>query len=162
MKIVFASVAAVSAAVAFSVGTATGTRAPNYLRLNASPTTPPAKPPARRAHAPIHSAPAPTIPIPALNAVVEQYCTDCHNDQMMVGNLSLEHYDVAAAPSRWAASEKMIRKLRSEMMPLPGAPRPGGDTLTQLGATSEQGMGRAAKPKPGNRPGPRRHRGKSR
>ncbi len=151
MKIVFASVAAVSAAVAFSVGTATGTRAPNYLRPNTSHETPrprhPAKPP-RHATRP---GPAPTIPISALNAVVDQYCTDCHNDQMMVGNLSLEHYDVAAAPSRWAASEKMIKKLRTEMMPLPGAPRPGGDTLTQLVATIEQVIDRAAKPNPGTR-----------
>src|SRR5262249_27234909 len=46
---------------------------------------------------------------------------------------------------------KMIRKLRSEMMPLPGAPRPGGDTLTQLVATIEQVIDRAAKPNPGNR-----------
>jgi Protein of unknown function (DUF1587) len=151
MKIVFASVAAVSAAVAFSVGTATGTRAPNYLRPNASLAAPrptlPAKPPRHAAR----TGPAPTIPIPALNAVIDQYCTDCHNDQMMVGNLSLEHYDVAAAPTRWAASEKMIRKLRAEMMPLPGAPRPGGDTLTQLVATIEQVIDRAAKPNPGTR-----------
>src|SRR5690348_15987633 len=109
MKIVFASVAAVSAAVAISVGTATGTRAPNYLRPNASPTRPLVKPPAKHAARSAKPAPSPTIPISALNAVVDQYCTDCHNDQMMVGNLSLEHYDVAAAPSRWAASEKMIR-----------------------------------------------------
>ncbi len=131
MKIVFASVAAVSAAVAFSVGTATGTRAPNYLRANAPPTRPLAKPPVKHAPRAAKTGPAPTIPISALNAVVDQYCTDCHNDQMMVGNLSLEHFDVAAAPTRLAASEKMIRKLRAEMMPLPGAPRPGGDTLTR-------------------------------
>jgi hypothetical protein len=151
MKIVFASVAAVSAAVAFSVGTATGTRAPNRLRVNASPTTPPAKPPAKRARPALAAGRAPTIPIATLNAVVDQYCTDCHNDQMLVGNLSLEHYDVAAAPSRLAASEKMIRKLRAEMMPLPGAPRPGGDTLSQLVATIEQVIDRSAKPNPGTR-----------
>jgi hypothetical protein len=151
MKIVFASVAAVSAAVAFSVGTATGTRAPNYLRPNASLSTPHPKSPAKPRHAarPIPG-PAP-IPIPALNAVIDQYCGDCHNDQMMVGNLSLEHYDVGAAPSNWATSEKIVRKLRSEMMPLPGAPRPGGDTLTQLVSTIEQVIDRAAKPNPGTR-----------
>jgi len=89
MKIVFASVAAVSAAVAFSVGTATGTRAPNYLRANAPPTRPLAKPPVKHAPRAAKTGPAPTIPISALNSVVDQYCTDCHNDQMMVGNLSL-------------------------------------------------------------------------
>ena len=91
MKIVFASVAAVSAAVAFSVGTATGARAPNYLRANAPATRPLAKPPVRHARRAASAGPAPTIPISALNSVVDQYCTDCHNDQMMVGNLSLEH-----------------------------------------------------------------------
>ncbi len=151
MKIVFASVAAVSAAVAFSVGTATGTRAPNYLRANAPPTRPLAKPPVKHAPRAASAGRAPTIPISALNAVVDQYCTDCHNDQMMVGNLSLEHYDVAAAPTRLAASEKMIRKLRAEMMPLPGAPRPGGDTLRALVETIEQVIDRGAKPNPGTR-----------
>lgn len=94
---------------------------------------------------------SPTIPIPVLNTVIDQYCTDCHNDQMKVGNLSLEHYDIAAAPSRWAASEKVIRKLRAEMMPLPGAPRPGGDTLTQVVSAIEEVIDHAAKPNPGTR-----------
>ena len=151
MKIVFASVAAVSAAVAFSVGTATGTRAPNYLRGNTWLAGPRPKPPAKAVRRAVRPSTSPTIPISALNAVVDQYCTDCHNDQMMVGNLSLEHYDVAAAPSRWSASEKIIRKLRTQMMPLPGAPRPGGDTLTQLVETIEQVIDRAAKPNPGTR-----------
>src|SRR5690242_10610053 len=148
MKIVFASVAAVTAAVAFSVGTATGARAPKYLLGSAfhasfhpnSPIPPRGPRPSRL---------APTIPVSVLNGVVDQYCTDCHNEQMKVGNISLEGYDVAAAPSNLKISEKMIRKLRAEMMPLPGAPRPGGDTLRALVETIEQTIDRAAKPNPG-------------
>ena len=70
---------------------------------------------------------------------------------MKVGNISLEGYDVAAAPSNLKTSEKMIRKLRAEMMPLPGAPRPGGDTLRALVEAIEQTIDHAAKPNPGNR-----------
>lgn len=155
MKIVFASVAAVSAAVAFSVGTATGTKAPNSMRLKESLSSPRPKPrpaPIHAARARLHGpGPAPAIPIAALNNVIEQYCTDCHNDQMMVGNLSLEHYDIAAAPAHLAESEKVVRKLRAAMMPLPGAPRPGGDTLTAVVETIEQVIDRAAKPNPGTR-----------
>jgi hypothetical protein len=116
------------------------------LRANAPPTRPLAKHPVKHGPRAASAGPAPTIPISALNAVVDQYCTDCHNDQMMVGNLSLEHYDVAAAPTRLAASEKMIRKLRAEMMPLPGAPRPGGDTLRAFTVVVDrQGIDRGAK-----------------
>jgi hypothetical protein len=121
------------------------------LLANTSLAGPRPKPPAKPVRHAVRPGSSPTIPISALNAVVDQYCTDCHNDQMMVGNLSLEHYDVASAPSRWAASEKIIRKLRTQMMPLPGAPRPGGDTLTQLVETIEQVIDRAAKPNPGTR-----------
>ena len=152
MKIVFASVAAVTAAVAFSVGTATGAKAPKYplgsaFRTSSHPNSPIATArglrPNRRT--------SPTIPVSVLNSVVDQYCTDCHNEQMKVGNISLEGYDVAAAPSNLKTSEKMIRKLRAEMMPLPGAPRPGGDTLRALVEAIEQTIDHAAKPNPGNR-----------
>ena len=145
MKIVFASVAAVTAVVAFSVGTATGTKAPKYLPGTAFLTASHPKSPIRASRVPLaRSDRAPTIPIGVLNSVVEHYCTDCHNEQLKVGNISLEGYDVAAAPTNLRTSEKMIRKLRAEMMPLPGAPRPGGDTLRQLVATIEQTIDRAA------------------
>src|SRR5690348_5855996 len=100
MKIVFASVAAVTATVAFSVGTATGTKAPKYLPGSAFLTAPHPKSPIRAARMrAVKTAPSPTIPISVLNGVVEEYCTDCHNEQLKVGNISLEGYDVAAAPT---------------------------------------------------------------
>ena len=50
-----------------------------------------------------------------LNPVVQQYCVGCHNDITLLGNLSLEAFDVAAAHERAETAEKMIVKLRAGM-----------------------------------------------
>jgi hypothetical protein len=91
------------------------------------------------------------MPIAAANAVVDMYCTDCHNDQQKSGNLSFDHFDAASAPKDLAVSERMIRVLRAEIMPLTGAPRPTGDTLRALAETIEQVIDRNAHPNPGFR-----------
>ena len=85
--------------------------------------------------------------------VVEQYCVRCHNDRRMTGNMSLEDFDPAAPAENGSLSEKMIRKLRAEMMPPPGARRPVGDTLLSLVVALESGMDAAAEasPNPGGR-----------
>ncbi len=72
-----------------------------------------------------------------LTEVVQRNCVVCHNDQLMTGNLSLQEFDVAKAPEMAETAEKMIGKLRLGMMPPPGIPRPGGDTLTTLVETLE-------------------------
>ena len=87
----------------------------------------------------------------SLTASVQRYCTQCHNPRQMRGNLDLSTYDVDSAPARLAVSEKMIRKLRAQMMPPPGSRRPAGDTLLALVETMEQVIDRAAKPNPGTR-----------
>jgi hypothetical protein len=137
MKIVIGTVAAVSAALAFSVGTATGGRVPPRPR-------------------PIPHAPTPRIgargiSTAALSTVVQRYCASCHSATMMKGNLSLAGYNVDSAVDRLAASEKMIRKLRADMMPPPGSRRPGGDTLIALAETLEQTIDKSSKPNPGTR-----------
>ena len=85
--------------------------------------------------------------------VVEQYCVRCHNDRRMTGNMSLEHFDVSAPEQNAELSEKMIRKLRAEMMPPPGVRRPAGDTLLSLVLALESSMDAAAEanPNPGGR-----------
>src|SRR4029077_3649879 len=52
-----------------------------------------------------------------------------------------------------ALAEKMIQKLRAGMMPPPGAPRPGPDTLLALVSTLEREVDQhyAANPNPGSR-----------
>ena len=96
---------------------------------------------------------APTIPADSLTAIVQRVCTDCHSDGVLAGELSLEKFDVAKAALTPALAEKMIAKLQAGMMPQPGAPRPGGDTLIQLATTLEQMLDKAAvsKPNPGGR-----------
>jgi hypothetical protein len=161
MKLVVATVAVVTTALAFSVGTATGSRAPSWMPGAPSRPVPAGRSPIRpkprltsSAHPSYSSYPergTRGISTTALNSVIENYCQDCHNDNLMTGNLSLDGYDVAKADTKLHTSEKMIRKLRAEMMPLPTAPHPGGDTLKVLAQTIEDVIDRAARPNPGTR-----------
>ena len=88
-----------------------------------------------------------------LSGVVQQYCVACHNDQLLTGNLSLQGFDVEAAAQNAETAESVILKVRAGMMPPPGMPRPGGDTLTLLAETLEQVIDDAAsaRPHPGTR-----------
>ncbi|HXV59607.1 MAG TPA: DUF1592 domain-containing protein [Vicinamibacteria bacterium] len=96
---------------------------------------------------------SPTPPPAELNRVIEQYCVGCHNDYTLLGNLSLEAFDVAAAHERAETAEKMIVKLRAGMMPPPDADRPGADVLLGLVETLETVVDRAwaSRPDPGTR-----------
>jgi len=77
------------------------------------------------------------IPADSLTAVVQQYCVNCHNDERLRGNLTLEDFEVERAVEWAETAEKMIVKLRAGMMPLPGARRPSPDTLLSLVETLE-------------------------
>ena len=85
--------------------------------------------------------------------VVQRVCARCHNDRRLVGNLSLENFDVAAADRAPEVAERMVRKLRAGMMPPPGVRRPAGDTLLSLVETLEEVLDAAAaeRPNPGAR-----------
>jgi mono/diheme cytochrome c family protein len=57
-------------------------------------------------------------------AVLKQYCATCHNERLKSGGLVIDPAAVANvsdAADRW---EKVVRKLRTQSMPPPGAPRP--------------------------------------
>ena len=86
-----------------------------------------------------------------LSDVVERFCTGCHNPRQLRGNLDLTGYNVDSAPARLDVSEKMIRKLRAQMMPPPGSKRPQGDTLLALAETLESIIDKGARPNPGSR-----------
>ena len=89
-----------------------------------------------------------------LTAVVQRTCVVCHNDQLMTGNLSLQSFEVGDAGAAVEAAEMVIEKLRAEMMPPPGIPRPGGDTLQLLAETLEHELDEYwdGRPNPGVRP----------
>ncbi len=88
-----------------------------------------------------------------LNAVLQEYCITCHNDTTLLGNLSLESFDVVRAHERAETAEKMIVKLRAGMMPPPDMPRPSAEILGDLVTTIETVVDRAAAedPNPGAR-----------
>src|SRR6185436_7088654 len=75
-------------------------------------------------------------------ALVKQYCASCHNDRNKnnAGGLSLASFDAAKVghdAQVAEVAEKMIRKLRSGMMPPPQARRPEGATLASFAASME-------------------------
>ena len=84
-------------------------------------------------------------------ATIDRYCATCHNPRVKAGGLALDARPVANAahdPQTW---EKVVRKLRTGMMPPSGAPRPDRATLDGLAGTVESALDRAATaaPKPG-------------
>ncbi len=88
-----------------------------------------------------------------LDGVIKRTCQGCHNDGLMIGEMSLDSFTVANATKRPELAEKMITKLRAGMMPPPGEDRPKGDTLAVLVATLEQILDKSAasNPNPGDR-----------
>src|SRR5690606_1869436 len=100
----------------------------------------------------VHAAAAPGPE--ALTEVVDQYCVRCHSERRMTGNLSLEEFRVEDAAAQAEVAERVIRKLRADMMPPPGANRPAGDTLVALVEAIEQTVDAAAEGRPaaGDRP----------
>src|SRR5262245_46806765 len=86
------------------------------------------------------------------NDTIKEYCTGCHNQYDLKGELDLESFDVAKAADHAATGEKMIRKLRAGLMPPKGEPQPDRDTRLTLVAALETTLDKAAvKPMPGRR-----------
>jgi hypothetical protein len=97
----------------------------------------------------------------AQQALLNQYCITCHNQRLKTGGLELDKLDVrsaAANPEQW---EKVVRKLRTGMMPPAGARRPDRPILDAFAASVEDGLDRAAAahPNPGRVPLHRMNRG---
>jgi hypothetical protein len=111
--------------------------------------------PARPAPIASHdAAAAPPLALDAATAVVRQYCTTCHNDRSKTGGLTLAAFDAATAPEHAVTAEKIIRKLRSGMMPPPGAKRPDEATLAGVAVALERHIDQAAAARPNAGPRP--------
>ncbi len=91
------------------------------------------------------------IDIDAFDGVINRYCGQCHNATMKRGNLVLRGYSLDTITANLALSEKMIRKLRADMMPPPGSRRPTGDTLLALVETMETMIDNSTPVNPGTR-----------
>jgi hypothetical protein len=86
----------------------------------------------------------PARPAAADAALLKQYCVTCHNERMKAGELVLETLDPAAVGPHAETWEKVVKKIRTGMMPPAGAPRPDRGTLDALAASLESSLDRAA------------------
>jgi hypothetical protein len=98
--------------------------------------------------------PAPQ-PAAETTSVLKQYCVSCHNEKSKTGGLALDGLDVDKVQQNPAVWEKVVRKLRTGMMPPPGSPRPTAEVYEATAAWLEAELDRTAQPNPG-RPALRR------
>src|SRR6266851_7007279 len=105
-----------------------------------------AAPHAQRASA----GPAAAVAAPQ-RAVVDRYCVTCHNEKLKTANLMLDKVDLGDVNANQELLEKIVRKLRSGLMPPEGRPRPDYPTLDGLASSLEAELDRAAvlAPNPG-------------
>src|ERR1041385_5456675 len=96
----------------------------------------------------VAGAPAPA----AYRAVIDQYCTGCHNEKLKTAGLMLDKMDLGHVAEHADVWEKVIRKLRAGAMPPLGRPQPGKDKSDSLAAWLESELDHAAtaSPNPGN------------
>jgi hypothetical protein len=94
------------------------------------------------------------LPVDAQNQLVGQYCATCHSERGKSGGLVLAGFDAAKIDQHPDVAEKMIRKLRTGMMPPPNARRPEPQTIKAFVETLEGTIDRTAalNPNPGWRP----------
>src|SRR5438034_5431256 len=87
-------------------------------------------------------------------AVLQRYCLTCHNENLKQRGtvpIALDHLDLANVGPAAETWERVVRKLRTGLMPPPGRPRP--DQTAHDGLTSwlegELDRAAAAQPNPG-------------
>jgi mono/diheme cytochrome c family protein len=83
--------------------------------------------------------------------IVSIYCVTCHNDTLKTGSLALDRPELADVAAHADVWEKVVRKVRTGMMPPPGVPRPDAAErdalLSSLVATLDEAA--KARPNPG-------------
>jgi len=98
----------------------------------------------------VQAAPRQT-PVTDHRAVLNQYCFTCHNQRAKTGGLALDTLDISNIGHEAETWEKVVRKLRSGMMPPQGSPHPDDATRTAIVSwlTGELDRAAAANPNPG-------------
>jgi hypothetical protein len=77
-------------------------------------------------------------------AFLKQYCISCHNARVKSGGLALEGLDPVKVEGHGDVWEKVVRKLRTGLMPPDGAPKPSGAARVAFTASLESALDRAA------------------
>ncbi len=90
-------------------------------------------------------------PSSVVSTTVTQYCVTCHNERIKTGGLSLANLDPAHVPADAEVWEKVIRKVRTGMMPPAGVRQPDPKTRAAFVSTLAGALDQAAaaKPNPG-------------
>jgi hypothetical protein len=82
------------------------------------------------------------------SAALARYCATCHSAQIHTAGLTLDPAAVTHVQTGAEQWEKVVRKLRSNSMPPPGAPRPDRATYDSVSGYLEMELDRAAAAKP--------------
>src|SRR5262249_4820458 len=79
---------------------------------------------------------------------LDRYCATCHNDRLKTGGLSLEHVDVFRPETQPEIWEKVVRKLRTGVMPPPNMLQPPNDDRVAMATWLENSLDAAWAAKP--------------
>ncbi len=82
--------------------------------------------------------------IESQRAFITQYCGDCHNESLKSGGFSWDDLDVAHPGENPEQAEKIVRKVRSGLMPPVGLPRPDMAAAKDFARALEARIDRAA------------------
>jgi len=100
---------------------------------------------------------APVSTTDSQRALVNQYCLGCHNERSSSGGFSWNVIDLAHPEQNAQQVEKVLRKLRSGLMPPAGQPRPTPSAMDNFVAGLESKIDQAAAARPYSR-APELHR----
>ena len=88
-----------------------------------------------------------TPPVAAADpAFLTKYCVTCHNPRAKTGGLVLDTTSLAQAGADPEVWEKVVRKLRTGMMPPSGMPRPDAAAMSRFATAVESALDRANPP----------------
>src|SRR5262245_41726470 len=79
-------------------------------------------------------------PVASQRALIDQYCIGCHNDKTKSGSLDLTSLDLTHVEQGAPQWEKVVRKLRSGMMPPAGIKRPDPATVKTFVTSLESSL----------------------
>jgi cytochrome c5 len=90
-------------------------------------------------------------PASSHRGLLDRYCVTCHNQRLATAGLKLDEADVAHPGEGAEIWEKVVRKLRTGMMPPPNMPQPSMENRQALVSWLETSLDKAAaaKPNPG-------------
>ncbi|HET9385515.1 MAG TPA: DUF1587 domain-containing protein, partial [Gemmatimonadales bacterium] len=120
-----------------------------FLGIQARPS---AQQPASQAKIAQSSSPIGAVsPASSHRGMLDRYCVTCHNQRLATAGLKLDEADIANPGAGAEIWEKVVRKLRTGMMPPPEMPQPSMDDRRALLSWLDTSLDRAAaaRPNPG-------------